>query len=83
MALIIGTAKPLREVFGEHYNTVAGKLLGDVCGFLVTAAGLNDDFRTKTRALLAQQLSPNTPPASETTEGSQRALFQTPGSGLA
>ena len=55
-ALMLGMAKPLRGVFGEGYNVVAGKLLGDVCGFLVFAAGLKDDFRTKARSLLAQEV---------------------------
>jgi len=62
---MLGTAKPLRGVFGETYNAVAGKLLGDVCGFLVGAAGINPEFRARARELLAQDV----PAAGDSTSG--------------
>jgi hypothetical protein len=42
------------QAFGAAFDPVAAKLLSDVCGFLVTAAELNQDFRAFSRAVLAQ-----------------------------
>jgi hypothetical protein len=50
---VVREARPAVEVFGEVYDDLAAKLLADVCGFLVTTAGLDSDFRTRARALLA------------------------------
>jgi hypothetical protein len=40
------------KVFGDRYNVVAGKLLTDICGFLVAAADLQPGFRDGVRQLL-------------------------------
>lgn len=42
------------EAFGPLFSPVAAKLLSDVCGFLVTVAELNPDFRAFARAVFAQ-----------------------------
>lgn len=42
------------EAFGPFFSPVAAKLLSDVCGFLVTVAGLNPDFRAFARTVFAQ-----------------------------
>lgn len=42
------------EAFGPFFSPVAAKLLSDVCGFLVTVAGLNPDFRVFARTVFAQ-----------------------------
>ena len=44
----------LAEAFGPSFNPLAAKLLGDVCGFLVTAAALNQDFWTFARSKVVQ-----------------------------
>lgn len=45
--------RPAAEVFGGSFDDLAAKLLADVCGFLVSAAGLDAEFRSRARALLA------------------------------
>jgi len=45
--------RPLADPFGERYQSIAAKLLADVCGFLVTTAGLDEEFRARSRKLLA------------------------------
>lgn len=42
------------DAFGDAADPYAAKLLADVCGFLVTVARLDPDFRTFVRNLLAQ-----------------------------
>jgi len=39
--------------FGEAFDDIAAKLLSDVCGFLVSTAGLDADFRVLARGLFA------------------------------
>lgn len=46
------------EAFGDAFDGVAAKLLADVCGFLVTVAGLDPAFRTFARAAFAQPEPP-------------------------
>ena len=40
----------------ETFDRLSAKLLSDVCSFLVTAAGLNSEFRTLARRLLAPEV---------------------------
>jgi len=47
--------------FGTHVRPIAAKLLADVCGFLVTAAGLRPEFRTAARARLVLDLTGGDP----------------------
>lgn len=48
----------LPVAFGAEYDDIAAKLLADVCGFLVSAAGLDPQFRVQARAyLLAEPVS--------------------------
>ncbi|MDV8025339.1 hypothetical protein [Rhodococcus sp. IEGM 1330] len=42
----------LQEIFKSDYDPIAAKLIADVCGFLVAAAGLDNGFRTRARAYL-------------------------------
>ncbi|WP_134716811.1 hypothetical protein [Saccharomonospora xinjiangensis] len=42
------------SVFGGEFDPVAAKLLADVCGFLVTMAKLDPEFRARARMALAQ-----------------------------
>ncbi len=42
------------QAFGTSFSPVAAKLLSDICGFLVTAAGLRTEFRTFARTVFAQ-----------------------------
>jgi hypothetical protein len=42
------------DAFGPLFSPVAAKLLSDVCGFLVTVASLNPDFRDFSRMVFAQ-----------------------------
>jgi hypothetical protein len=52
-AHVVRQASPAAEVFGEGFDDLAAKLLADVCGFLVSAAGLDAEFRARARAVLA------------------------------
>lgn len=53
---------PLDAAFGPGFDPVAAKLVADVCGFLVAAAGLDPRFRAEARAfLLAEGVSAPTP----------------------
>lgn len=47
--------------FGLHVRPVAAKLLADICGFLVTAAGLRPEFRTSARSRLVVDLTGGDP----------------------
>lgn len=48
----------LPSALGEDFDAVAAKLLADVCGFLVAAAGLDAQFRIQARAwLLAERVT--------------------------
>ncbi|MGH9242982.1 MAG: hypothetical protein ACRD29_01425 [Acidimicrobiales bacterium] len=52
-AHVVRQASPAAEVFGESFDDLAAKLLADVCGFLVSTAGLDSEFRARARAVLA------------------------------
>lgn len=52
-AHVVRQASPAAEVFGESFDDLAAKLLADVCGFLVSTAGLDPEFRSRARAVLA------------------------------
>jgi hypothetical protein len=52
-AHVVRQASPAAEVFGERFDDLAAKLLADVCGFLVSAAGLDAEFRARARVVLA------------------------------
>lgn len=80
----------LAGVFGPAFNPLAAKLLADVCGFLVTMAGLAADFRAFARGVAAQPDAPaSTSPAgpaasqaasnSDTVNGSQDSTATTDG----
>ncbi|WP_194925200.1 hypothetical protein [Catenulispora pinisilvae] len=45
------------QAFGHHTDPIAAKLLADVVGFLVAAAGLNPNFRDMARELLTRELT--------------------------
>jgi hypothetical protein len=62
---------PAASVFGPGYDDIAAKLLADVCGFLVTTAHLDLEFRTRARQVLA----PGSP-----TAGGQRGKSYGPSS---
>lgn len=62
-SVIAGSQLPTRELFKEEFDEVAAKLYGDVCSFLVAAAGLPAEFRTKSRDLVSYESSDvSTPP---------------------
>lgn len=42
----------LPTAFGNEFDDIAAKLVADVCGFLVSAAGLDPEFRVQARAYL-------------------------------
>jgi hypothetical protein len=42
----------LSNAFGDAFDEIAAKLVADVCGFLVTAAGIDPEFRVQARAYL-------------------------------
>lgn len=52
--------RPAAEVF-VLYDDLAGKLLADICGFLVSAAKLDPEFRRHARGLFAPAQSANEP----------------------
>lgn len=56
-AMMAGNSEWLGAVFGSGYDRVAGKLMADVAGFLVTAADLDPHFRENARALLVEPSS--------------------------
>lgn len=47
-----GTRVKLQDAIGAEFHPVAAKLVADVCGFLVAAAGLDPEFRVQARAWL-------------------------------
>jgi hypothetical protein len=62
------------EAFGEEISPIAAKLLADICGFLVAAAGLRPDFRTAARSRLIVDLTGGNlgePIATDTEEAAQ------------
>lgn len=59
----------LANAFGSEFDDVAAKLVADVCGFLVTAAGLDPEFRVQARAyLLGESVAEAALTATATTE---------------
>jgi hypothetical protein len=42
----------LKDAWGDQFDALAAKLVADVCGFLVAAAGLDPAFRAEARAYL-------------------------------
>lgn len=53
------TRVSLKDAWGDRFDAVAAKLVADVCGFLVAAAGLDPTFRAQARAyLLAEPVHP-------------------------
>ena len=42
----------MAQAFGDEYDDIAAKLVADVCGFLVSAAGIDPEFRVLARAYL-------------------------------
>jgi hypothetical protein len=47
-------AATVADAFVATFNPFAAKLLSDVCGFLITIAGLDPNLRAETRRILAQ-----------------------------
>lgn len=43
---------PLATALGGEFDPIAGKLIADICGFLVSAAGLDPEFRVQARAFI-------------------------------
>lgn len=62
MATAVGEQATVGAAFGPpNVRPVAAKLLADVCGFLVTAAGLRPEFRTAARERLVVDLTGGEP----------------------
>lgn len=53
------TPLPLPLAMGSDFDPVGAKLLADVCGFLVSAARLNPDFRPRVRAAILDEPIPS------------------------
>jgi len=53
-AQLAGEPATVAEVFDATFNPLAAKLLSDVCGFLVTVAGLDSNLRAEARRVFAQ-----------------------------
>jgi hypothetical protein len=51
-AVAADSVAPAQKVFGSRYHQIGGKLLADICGFLVAAAELQTTFRNAVRDLL-------------------------------
>ena len=60
-AVVVGESATIGTAFDESVRPIAAKLLADVCGFLVTASGLKQDFRTAARELLIHDLTGGDP----------------------
>lgn len=57
-AVVVGESATVAAAFGStNVRPVAAKLLADICGFLVTAAGLRPEFRAAARARLVADLT--------------------------
>jgi hypothetical protein len=52
-SLVARDSRSAAEAFGEEFDDIAAKLLSDVCGFLVSTAGLDASFRVLARGLFA------------------------------
>ena len=63
-AKVTGT---VADVFGAQFDPIAGKLMADICGFLVTVAHLKPDFRTFARSVFS--------PSEGSTAQGQSSLF--------
>jgi hypothetical protein len=62
--------------FGQAYDPLAAKQAADVIGFLVSAAGLDADFRTRSRSMLLDE-PPVSGAVAAAPEGDYRAGSQT------
>jgi hypothetical protein len=51
-AVAADSVAPAQKVFSSRYHQIGGKLLADICGFLVAAAELQATFRNAVRDLL-------------------------------
>jgi hypothetical protein len=61
-AMVVGERATVRDAFGASaVHPLAAKLLADVCGFLVTAAGLRPEFRAAARDRLVVDLTGGEP----------------------
>jgi hypothetical protein len=61
-AAVAGEQRTVAEAFGPSLvRPVAAKLLADICGFLVTAAGIRPEFRDTARARLVVDLTGGEP----------------------
>lgn len=60
-AAVVGENATIGQVFGMNVHPFAAKLLLDICGFLVFAAGLRPDFRALARASLVVDLTGGKP----------------------
>ena len=58
IATVVGENATVGSAFGTaHVRPIAAKLLADVCGFLVSAAGLRPEFRVAARERLVYDLT--------------------------
>lgn len=65
-ATLVNEPATVRTAFGDqNVRPIAAKLLADVCGFLVTAAGLGAKFRAEARARLVNDLTGGDAPRAE------------------
>lgn len=59
----------LENAFGDEFDPIAAKLVADVCGFLVSSAGLDPEFRVQARAfILAEPIAGEAPVAGASTK---------------
>lgn len=72
-AHVARAVRPAAEVFDARYDDLAGKLLADVCGFLVTTAGLDSEFRSHARTILAPRTGAATEGANPSVQGGEPA----------
>jgi hypothetical protein len=76
-ATLVNEPATVRTAFGDQYvRPIAAKLLADVCGFLVTAAGLGAEFRAEARARLVNDLTGGDAPSAEGGDRAQDAPAQ-------
>ena len=69
----------LANAFGAEFDPIAAKLVADVCGFLVTAADLDPEFRVQARAfVLAEPVAGDAPGTGTRTDRGARTVEAAP-----
>lgn len=68
---------PLTKAFGDSFDPIAAKLVADVCGFLVSSAELDPQFRVQARAfILAEPVAAEAPRSAMNTVGGARTASE-------